>query len=74
MKKLYSRALLAVGSVGVGAVVMAQEVTPPSFDDISGPAIETVSSLQPALMAVGGVIIGLAAVAMGIRWVKATFF
>lgn len=74
MKKLYSRALLAVGSVGVGAVVMAQEATPPDFGDISGPAIETVSSLQPALMAVGGVIIGLAAVAMGIRWVKATFF
>lgn len=34
----------------------------------------TIAEVDTAVLAVGGSIIALAAVAMGIRWIKATFF
>ena len=76
MKKLYNRVVVTSGLVlgGVGVSLAQEGPVAPDFEGITGPAVDTVASLQPALMAVGGVIIGLAAVALGIRWVKATFF
>lgn len=37
-------------------------------------AAASIASVEPVLIVVGGAIIALAAVALGIRWVKATFF
>lgn len=37
-------------------------------------AIQTIGDVDGAILAVGAAIVALAAVAMGIRWVKATFF
>lgn len=37
-------------------------------------AITTIGEVDAAILAVGAAIVALAAVAMGIRWVKATFF
>jgi len=41
---------------------------------IADEAISTIGQVDTAILAVGAAIIALAAVAMGIRWVKATFF
>lgn len=37
-------------------------------------AAASVSLVGPEIITVGGAIIGLAAIALGIRWIKATFF
>ena len=37
-------------------------------------ALATIGDVDGAILAVGAAIVALAAVAMGIRWVKATFF
>lgn len=37
-------------------------------------AVAAVESIGPEILAVGAAIIGIAAIAMGIRWIKATFF
>lgn len=37
-------------------------------------AVAAVESIGPEILAVGGAIIGIAAISMAIRWVKATFF
>lgn len=77
MKKLYKKVVLGSGLVlsGVG-VSMAQDAgaDTPDFSGLTTSAIDTINGLTPVIMAVGGAIIALAAVAMGIRWVKATFF
>lgn len=41
---------------------------------IAADAITTIGEVDTAILAVGAAIVALAAVAMGIRWVKATFF
>lgn len=42
--------------------------------DLVTDALTTLSAVDTAVLAVGTAIVALAAVAMGIRWVKATFF
>ena len=37
-------------------------------------AVTTIGTVETAVLAVGTAIVALAAIAMGIRWVKATFF
>lgn len=37
-------------------------------------AVDAIEAVGPELIAVGGAIILLAAVALGIRWIKASFF
>lgn len=37
-------------------------------------ALATIAEVDTAILAVGAAIVALAAIAMGIRWVKATFF
>lgn len=37
-------------------------------------ATGAISAVEPVLLAVGGAVIALAAVSLGIRWVKASFF
>lgn len=37
-------------------------------------ALATIGEVTTAILAVGAAIVALAAIAMGIRWVKATFF
>lgn len=44
------------------------------MEEIGTSAAASISSVEPVLIVVGGAIIALAAVALGIRWVKATFF
>lgn len=41
---------------------------------ITTEALATIGDVDGAILAVGAAIVALAAVAMGIRWVKATFF
>lgn len=41
---------------------------------IATDAIATIGEVDTAILAVGAAIVALAAVAMGIRWVKASFF
>lgn len=44
------------------------------LEDLGTAAAATVTSIGPEIIAVGTAIIGIAAVAMGVRWIKATFF
>lgn len=44
------------------------------MDGLSAEAVTAIGSIGPEILAVGGAIIGIAAIAMGIRWIKATFF
>ena len=44
------------------------------METIGTSAAASIASVEPVLIVVGGAIIALAAVALGIRWVKATFF
>lgn len=44
------------------------------MEDIGTSAAASIAAVEPVLIVVGGAIIALAAVALGIRWVKATFF
>lgn len=37
-------------------------------------AVAAITAVGPEILAVGGAIIALAAIALGIRWIKATFF
>lgn len=37
-------------------------------------AVDAIEAVGPEIIAVGGAIIALAAIALGIRWIKATFF
>lgn len=37
-------------------------------------AVASITEVGPELLAVGGAIIALAAIALGIRWIKAAFF
>lgn len=42
--------------------------------DLATDAIAMISTVETSILAVGAAVVLLAAVAMGIRWVKATFF
>lgn len=70
LKQARNRASKSLAVAG-GAVLTAQQasasVLPSDFATVMG---ET----ETDITTVGGAIIGLAVVAMGIRWVKATFF
>lgn len=44
------------------------------MEEIGTSAAASIGTVEPVLIVVGGAIIALAAVALGIRWVKATFF
>lgn len=44
------------------------------MEAIGTSAAAAIGTVEPVLIVVGGAIIALAAVALGIRWVKATFF
>lgn len=37
-------------------------------------AVTSITALGPDIIAIGGAIIGLAVIALGVRWIKATFF
>lgn len=37
-------------------------------------AVAAIESVGPEILAVGGAIIALAAIALGVRWIKASFF
>lgn len=37
-------------------------------------AVAEIAAVGPEILAVGGAIIALAAIALGIRWIKAAFF
>lgn len=43
-------------------------------EEVIAEVLATLGGVEGDIVTVGGAIIGLAAVAMGIRWVKATFF
>lgn len=42
--------------------------------DLITEAVTTIGTVETAVLGVGTAIVALAAIAMGIRWVKATFF
>lgn len=37
-------------------------------------AVTAIAAVGPEILAVGGAIIALAAIALGVRWIKASFF
>lgn len=44
------------------------------METLATEAIAMISTVETSILAVGAAVVLLAAVAMGIRWVKATFF
>lgn len=44
------------------------------MQDAVDAAVLEIAGLSPMIVSIGGAIIGLAVVALGIRWIKATFF
>ena len=72
LKAVILAALMAAGAVAAGPA-MAQTAT--DFGTMATQATTLINGdIKTAVISVGGAVIGLAAVAMGIRWVKATFF
>lgn len=71
LKVVILAALMAAGAVAAGPA-MAQTS---DFATMATTASALINGdIKSAVISVGGAVIGLAAVAMGIRWVKATFF
>ena len=66
-----SKLLTSIATVG-GSMLAATNAFAVSVVD-AGVATQ-VADTQTDIITVGGLVIGLAVVAMGIRWVKATFF
>lgn len=62
---------IVVGTVSAAALALAASSASAAVDVGVTTAIGTLST---DLATIGGLIIGLAVVAMGIRWTKATFF
>lgn len=71
MKKLKMLTLAGVVSLTAGGSAFAQVADIPSLAD---DAVSTVQSVGPAILTVGGSIIGIAAISLAVRWIKATFF
>lgn len=44
------------------------------MEGLTTAALATIGEVDTAILAVGAAIVGLAAVAMAIRWIKASFF
>lgn len=44
------------------------------METITTEATAAIAAVEPVLLAVGAAVIALAAVSLGIRWVKASFF
>lgn len=62
---------VAAKSVAVASLLLASSA---SFAAIDAGVTTAISEVSADITTVGGLIIGLAVVAMGIKWVKATFF
>ena len=62
-------AMVAVASV-VSVPAMAATTTPIDVTD----AVAQIGEINTAVLAVGGALIAAAAIAVGVKWVKATFF
>lgn len=69
--KKWGTTALIVGAT-VGASAMAQDAG--GIDGLAGDAVGTIKTVGTVVLTVGGAIIGVAAIAMAVRWVKATFF
>ena len=69
--KKWGTTALIVGAT-VGASAMAQDAV--GIDGLAGDAVDTIETVGTVVLTVGGAIIGVAAIAMAVRWVKATFF
>lgn len=70
--KKWGTTALIVGAT-VGASAMAQDAGG-GIDGLAGDAVDTIKTVGTVVLTVGGAIIGVAAIAMAVRWVKATFF
>lgn len=66
LKKWRNRAAVAAATVGMAATAKASNL-PASFAD-------DIAAVGTDITTVGGSLIGLAVIAVGIKWVKATFF
>ena len=71
--KKWGTTALIVGAT-VGASAMAQDAGGAGIDGLAGDAVDTIKTVGTVVLTVGGAIIGVAAIAMAVRWVKATFF
>lgn len=68
----FARKSAAVASTAlVATAAHAQTTTTPL--DVSA-ATAQLGEVSTSMLAIGGVLFGLAAIALGIKWVKATFF
>ena len=62
---------VAAGTALAPVAAFAQTTTTPL--DVSA-ATAQLGEVSTSMLAIGGVLFGLAAIALGIKWVKATFF
>lgn len=67
IKKIRNRAVAVSGCLALASTSAMAQID-------ASEAVTAVEGVAVPLTAVGGAIIGLAALAMSIRWVKATFF
>lgn len=58
----------------VAASLAGLALASPSFAALDTAVTTAISGAQADVVEAGGLIIGMAAAAMGLRWVKATFF
>lgn len=73
LKKWGTTALIVGATVGASAMA-ADPAAGAGIEGLAGDAVETIKTVGTIVLAVGGAIIGVAAIAMAVRWVKATFF
>ena len=72
VKRTYQKAKSYFGKVGAGATALV--VAGQSHAALDAAVTTAISDAQADIVTAGGLIITMAAVAMGLRWVKATFF
>lgn len=58
----------------LGVVTACAVLSSPTFAALDVGVTTAISDAQANVVEAGGLIIGMAAAAMGLRWVKATFF
>jgi hypothetical protein len=73
---LKKMALLAAvgGAAAVGVEPAMAAVTATGLATALGDAASILGGLEDKMMAIGGVIVGLACIGVGIKWVKGTIF
>lgn len=71
LRNLKSKFVSTVAAAGAAALSASHSM---AVSVVDGTVTSQIDDTQADILTVGAAIIGLAVIAMGIRWVKATFF